>query len=315
MASRQKPNWKTLDPLLTVLEKEGWNHAQIAEDWGMSLATLEGHLNRWEGPMPAPLRDIDWQRFDELKAQGLPLLRISAEMDIPEPTLRQRFKRRQKAHQSTPEEHPDTPEEHPSTPEEPEPLTVHPGTPDHLSTPDSTNVTPAEQYTQEHPDTPPDSDHTEVHHGTLEGHQDVMEDVHQSVPDAPHLGTEQTYQGIPEHPSTPEVHPEVSRGHSSMVHLGVPARQDHLISTPMVHPSTPSAEDWELWHTIKAMWPRVEKMLADQQVLLSTPGHTQKKTYVFNVRHIALIDEYARVHRMELKDVIYLMCEEFFQRR
>ena len=146
-----------------------------------------------------------------------------------------------------------------------------------------------------------------------------MEDISESVPDAPHIGTEETYQSTPEHPSTPEVHQELSTSHSSVVHSGVPARQDDLISTPMVHPDTPSEEDWELWNTIKAMWPRVEKMLSDQQVLLSTPmgtpRQTQKKTYVFDVQHIALIDEYARVHRMELKDVIYLMCEEFFQRR
>ena len=60
-------------------------------------------------------------------------------------------------------------------------------------------------------------------------------------------------------------------------------------------------------------------MLSDQQVLLSTssgtPRQTQKKTYVFDVQHIALIDEYAMVHRMELKDVIYIMCQEFFERR
>jgi hypothetical protein len=63
----------------------------------------------------------------------------------------------------------------------------------------------------------------------------------------------------------------------------------------------------------------VEQMLADRQALLSTPlgtpGHTQEKTYVFDVRHIEMIEEYARVHRLKLKDVIYAMCEEFFQRR
>jgi hypothetical protein len=60
-------------------------------------------------------------------------------------------------------------------------------------------------------------------------------------------------------------------------------------------------------------------MLADRQALLSapigSPGTTQKKTYVFDVRHIALIEAYAQAHRLEPKDVIYLMCEEFFQRR
>jgi hypothetical protein len=86
----------------------------------------------------------------------------------------------------------------------------------------------------------------------------------------------------------------------------------------MVYPGTPTEEDWELWTTIKARWLEVEKMLAEWQALLSTPstpGHTQKKTYVFDVRHIGLIDAHAQEHRLELKDVIYLMCEEFFQRR
>jgi hypothetical protein len=36
---------------------------------------------------------------------------------------------------------------------------------------------------------------------------------------------------------------------------------------------------------------------------------------VFDVQHIALIDEYARVYRMELKDVIYVAFQEFFERR
>jgi hypothetical protein len=313
MATRTKPNWKVLDRLLPIFEKEGWSHAQIAEDWGISLATLEGHLDQQEGLMAPPRKYIDWQRFDELKAQGLPLLRISAEMGIPEATLRQRAQQRETAHHSTPEVHHDTPKAHPSTPEEPELQTVHP------RTPEPTERLPDEQYTQEHLDALSDVDPTEVHHGTLEGHQEVMEEVHQSVPDAPHIGTEETVQSMPEHPSTPEVHPEMSPPHSTMAHSGVPARQDHLVSTPMVHPGTPSQEDWELWNIIKVRWLEVEKMLADRQVLLSTPmgtpGNTQKKTYVFDMRHVALIDRYAQDHRLDLKDVIYLMCEEFFQRR
>jgi hypothetical protein len=87
----------------------------------------------------------------------------------------------------------------------------------------------------------------------------------------------------------------------------------------MVHPGTPTTEDWEVWTTVKARWPEVEKMLADRQAILSTPrstpGHTQKKTYVFDARHIALIEQYANEHRIDLKEVIYAMCEEFFQRR
>jgi hypothetical protein len=69
--------------------------------------------------------------------------------------------------------------------------------------------------------------------------------------------------------------------------------------------------------TIRARWPEVEHMLAARQALLSppreTPGHTQQQTYVFDSRHIALIAGYARAHGLEPQEVIYAMCEEFFQ--
>jgi len=87
----------------------------------------------------------------------------------------------------------------------------------------------------------------------------------------------------------------------------------------MVHPGTPTPDDWELWNTIKARWLEVEKMLAERHLLSSTPAgtpeDTQKKTYVFAVRHIALIDAYAQAHRLDLKDVIYAAFQEFFERR
>jgi hypothetical protein len=70
MATRTKPNWKVLDRLLPIFEKEGWSHAQIASDWGISLATLEEHLDQQEGLMAPPRRYIDWQRFDELGPPG-----------------------------------------------------------------------------------------------------------------------------------------------------------------------------------------------------------------------------------------------------
>jgi len=324
MATRSKPNWKLLDRLLPIFEKEGWSHAQIADDWGMSLATLEGHLTQEIG-MPVPSKHdypALFKEYDQRLASGEPPKEIRATFEsrgVNWGTYQNRRSQWNKAHRSTPKERQDTPEAHQSTPEEPDLSMVYSGTPEHLSTPEGTEIAPDEQYTEEHLSTLQDADPTEVHHGTLEGHQEVMEDISQSVSDAPHIATEETYQSTPEHLRTPEVHPELSPSHPSAVHSGVPARQDHLISTPMVHPGTPSEEDWELWNIIKAMWPRVEKMLSDQQVLLSTPmgtpRQTQKKTYVFDVQHIALIDEYARVHRMELKDVIYLMCEEFFQRR
>jgi hypothetical protein len=63
----------------------------------------------------------------------------------------------------------------------------------------------------------------------------------------------------------------------------------------------------------------IEKLLADWQALVEaltdTPGHTRKKTYVFDVRHIALIDRYAQEHHLDLKEVMFLALEEFFQRR
>jgi hypothetical protein len=124
-----------------------------------------------------------------------------------------------------------------------------------------------------------------------------MEEIQQSTSEVPHVITE-AYQSVPQPPDIPEeAHP----------------------STPEVHPGTPNPEDWELWTTIKAQWQEVETMLADRQALLSTPvgtpGDTPRKTYVFDVRHIALIEAYAQEHRLELKDVIYAACEEFFQRR
>jgi hypothetical protein len=202
-----------------------------------------------------------------------------------------------KAHQSTPEEHQDTSPVHPRTPEEPELWA------EHHSIPESAELSPDEQYTQGHP-------------GTLEGHQEVMEDISHSVPDAPHLGTDE------EHPSTPIVHPEVSSDDSSMAHPGVPARQEQRISTPMIHPATPTPDDWELWTIIKVRWLEVEKLLAERQTrqaLLSvpdgTPRHTMKKTYVVDRLYVELIDRYASEHGVELKDVVNLAFHEFFARR
>jgi len=87
--------------------------------------------------------------------------------------------------------------------------------------------------------------------------------------------------------------------------------------TPTAHPDTPPDPDWQLWATIKARWPEVEQMLAARQALLAPPrtppGHTQPKMYLFDVRHIALIERYAQEHQLEPKDVIYAMYEAFFQ--
>jgi hypothetical protein len=170
----------------------------------------------------------------------------------------------------------------------------------HLGTPKTTEVIEVPQETPGHP-------------GTLEGYQEVIEEIQQSVPEVAPLVTDER------HPSIPEVHPEVSVEDSSTAHSGVPARQEFGEPQRTVHPGVLVGEDWELWAVIKARWQEVEKLLADRQALMgtlpSTPEHTQKKTYIFSTRHVALIERYAQEHRLDLKDVIYTMCHEFFQRR
>jgi hypothetical protein len=173
----------------------------------------------------------------------------------------------------------------------------------HLGTLETTEVIEVPQEIPEHP-------------GTLEGYREVIEDIQQSVPEVAPFVTDEG------HPSTPEVHPEVSVEDSSMAHSGVPARQDQLISTPMVHPGTPTDEDWQLWAVMKTRWTEVEKMLADwktRHALLSTPAdtprHTMKKTYVVDRLYVELIDRYAQEQGVELKDVVNRAFHEFFERR
>jgi hypothetical protein len=170
----------------------------------------------------------------------------------------------------------------------------------HLGTPEISEVIEVPQETPEHP-------------GTLEGYPEVIEEIQQSVPEVARLITDEA------HPSVPEVHPEMSAEDSSIAHSGVLARQELGGSPLTVHLGTPTAEDWELWAAIKARWSEVEKLLADRQALVgtlnSTLGDTRKKNYVFSAQHITLIERYAREHRLDLKDVIYTMCQEFFQRR
>ena len=75
MATRSKLNWKVLDSLLPLLEKEGWSLDMIAQDWGISLATLEAHLTQ-EVSMatrkPYPERQyVNWQELDPLIDRSL----------------------------------------------------------------------------------------------------------------------------------------------------------------------------------------------------------------------------------------------------
>ena len=239
----------------------------------------------------------DWTKLDPLIARlqedGYDDPAIAKELGLKPSTLRMHLKSREL--EGTPQAHPDTPEFLDGPREVPEPIGL-----EHLSTPESTNMVEVHQSIPEH-------------QGMLEGYQEVIEDIQESVPEMRHMVTEE------EHPSTPEVHHDMSLDDSTTEHSGVPALRDEPIRTLPVHPGTPTEEDWELWTTIKARWLEVEKMLADRQALLrtplGTPGNTQKKTYVFDVRHIALIDRYAQEHRLDLKDVMFQALEEFFQRR
>jgi hypothetical protein len=166
------------------------------------------------------------------------------------------------------------------------------------------------------PDTPAAHPSTPVHQGTLEEHQEVIEEVHQSVPDAPHLSADE----VPL--STPIVHPEVSPDDSTLAHSSGPARQEQCISPPMVHLGPPTEDDWLLWTAMKGRWGEIEKMLTEWQsrrTLLSTPSgtprHTMKKTYVVDSLYVELIDRYAQEQGVELKDVVNLAFQEFFERR
>lgn len=77
-----------------------------------------------------------------------------------------------------------------------------------------------------------------------------------------------------------------------------------------------------LWATMKGRWVEVEKMLADWKTrhsLLSTPigtpRHTMKKTYVVDSVHVAWIDQYAREHGLDIKDVLFMAIEAFMRAR
>jgi hypothetical protein len=147
MASRQKPNWKVLDTLLPVLEKEGWTLAMIASDWGMSLATLEEHLTQ-EIEMPVPSKHdypALFEEFDQRLSRGESPKEIRPTFEsrgVNWGTFQNRRSQAKKAHRSTPEEHQETPKVHPSIPYEVEVLTEHPDTPEH------TESLPEEQHTQ-----------------------------------------------------------------------------------------------------------------------------------------------------------------------
>jgi hypothetical protein len=141
MATRSKPNWKVLDPLLRILEKEGWTLAMIASDWGISLATLERHQTQEVSMSALSKHDYPalFAEYDERRARGEShqVIRTTFESrGVNWGTFQNRRSQAKKAHQRTPAGHQETPKAHPSTPYEAEVLAVHHGTPEHPSTPE-----------------------------------------------------------------------------------------------------------------------------------------------------------------------------------
>lgn len=102
-----RPNWKALDILLPVLEKEGWTLPMIASDWGISLATLENHLTQEMG-MPSPSKHdyaALFAEYDQRLASGESPKEIRATFDsrgINWGTFQNRRTQAKKEHQGTP---------------------------------------------------------------------------------------------------------------------------------------------------------------------------------------------------------------------
>jgi hypothetical protein len=157
MATRAKLNWKVLHRLLPMLEQEGWSHAQIAADWGISLTTLEGHLTQEVTMQSKHDYEALTEELERRLASGESRPTIQAEFEargVHWRTFMNRRSQLNKVHRSTPEEHPNIDKVHLSTPEEPELWTEHQSTPE-----------PTESL---------------EHRGTLEGHQEVIADVSES---------------------------------------------------------------------------------------------------------------------------------------
>jgi hypothetical protein len=274
MATMTKPNWKVLLALLPILEQEGWSHAQIAQDWGISRASLLGHLTQ---EVSMPLREIDWQRFDELKAQGLSMQRISEAMAIPKRTLEDRLRQRRQEHQGTPEGHQSTPEEHLSTP-------AHQGTLEEYQE-------VIEEVHQSVPDAP--------HVGAEEEDQSVSE--HLSTPVVhPELSPDDSHMA---HPGVPARQERLVS--TPMVHPGTPTEEDWMLWTAM-------KGRWTEVEKMLAEWQSRHVLLSTPS---GTPRHTVKKTYVVDSLYVELIDRYAQEQGVELKDVVNLAFREFFERR
>ena len=105
------------------------------------------------------------------------------------------------------------------------------------------------------------------------------------------------------------------------LNIGRQTLVDHLRSRASVHLSTPETTEvievsqdipghpgtlegyQEVIEDIQQSVPEVAHLVTDE-------GHP----YILDVRHIALIDRYAQEHHLDLKEVMFLALEEFFQR-
>jgi hypothetical protein len=89
------------------------------------------------------------------------------------------------------------------------------------------------------------------------------------------------------------------------VHLGIPETTEVIEVSQDIpgHPGTLEGYQ-EVIEDLQQSVPEVAHLVADE-------GHP----YILDVRHIALIDQYAQEHHLDVKEVLFLALEEFFQRR
>jgi hypothetical protein len=168
-------------------------------------------------------RAIDWQRYDELKGQGVADREIARQWGIPWGTFHREKQR----------------------------------------------------YTAAHPGTP-------AHQGTLEGHQEVMEEIEESLPDAPHISTADEA-----HLSTPEVHPDVSEAQPDTPALSV---QRAVQGAVHMHRTSadPLAVHSAVQSTVQALQGDVEALKAQMSALVKVVHELAERPVQSTVQITAL---------------------------
>jgi hypothetical protein len=105
------------------------------------------------------------------------------------------------------------------------------------------------------------------------------------------------------------------------LNIGRQTLVDHLRSRASVHLGIPeTTEVIEVSQDIPGHPGTLEgyqEVIEDLQESVPEVAHlvTETNTYVFDMRHVALMDRYAQEHHLDLKEVMFLALEEFFQRR